>query len=99
MTDSEKIDVIMADMAYLKAHVAADKEICRNVHEAVNERINALHRVVKGNGRPGLEGNLAALTTRFDKFEAKIIAYSAAAVLLGQIMAPKVLAALGLGGQ
>ena len=98
MTDSEKLDKALEDLAFLKAHMSADKAICRNVHEAVNERINALHRVVKGNGKPGLEGTLAELARRFDRFEAKVVAYAAAAVFLGQILAPKLLAAVGLGG-
>ena len=95
MTQEEKINEIHDTVIEIKSSIKAEKTICQSQHRIVDERIHGLHRVIKGNGQPGIEQNLQTLSTRFDKLETKIITYAAVAIFLGQIIAPKVLKLIG----
>lgn len=90
MTTEEKVDHIYQAVMDIKARITADKTICEARHESVNDRIHGLHRVVKGNGRPGLEGKLEMLTRRFDRFEAKALAWMGVAMTIGTVLGPVV---------
>lgn len=90
MTTEEKIDQIHEAVMQLQADANANKTICSAKHMALDERISGLHRVIKGNGTPGLEEKLASLCKEFTKFEAKVIAWSSVAIFIGTLLAPKI---------
>lgn len=91
MTTEEKVDHIYQAVMDIKAQIAADKTICSSRHEAIDERIHGLHRVIKGNGRPGLEGKHEDLANRFDKLEAKVLAWVSVGAVAGSIAGPVLL--------
>ena len=95
MTQEEKIDAIHDAVIRIKADMDARKEICATTHETVDGRLEGLHRVLKGNGQPGLEQKHQDLATRFDKFETKIIVWASVAIFAGQIILPKLVKAIG----
>lgn len=95
MTPEEKIDAIHDTVTWIKADLAARTTICENTHKTVDGRLEGLHRVLKGNGQPGLEQKHAELATRFDKFETRVIAYSVAAIIAVQLLIPKLESVLG----
>ena len=65
MTREEKIDKTYDMVLHLTAEWAARKEICETIHEGIDTRISGLHRVIRGNGQPGLEQKFEALKTDF----------------------------------
>ena len=93
----EKIDEIHDAVIQMKADMAADRKICANTHTTMNTRFDGLHRKIVGNGQPGIEQNLQTLTTRFDRFETRFIAYATAAIIVVQVVAPHIAKALGWG--
>ncbi len=95
MTPEEKIDAIHDAVIQIQSDLKAKKDICLTIHKVVDSRLDGLHRVLKGNGQPGLEQKHADLATRFDKFETKVIAYSVAAIIVVQLLMPKLESALG----
>lgn len=97
MTSEEKIDIIHDAVIQIKSDLAARKEICAATHETVDGRLEGLHRVIKGNGQPGLEQKHQELATRFDKFETKIIVWASVAIFAGQIVLPRLVKAMGWG--
>jgi len=95
MTTEEKIDRIHDAVIKIQSDMTAGKIVCDTIHKGVDERIVGLHRAVKGNGQPGLEQKHealekehVALTTRFDRFETKVITWASIAIVVGQILAP-----------
>ncbi len=88
MTTDERLDLIFTTLTELRADVKADRSICLSRHQAVDDRIHGLHRVVKGNGSPGLEQKHETLTRRFDRFEAKVLAWVGVGTALGSILGP-----------
>lgn len=95
MTTEEKIDAIHDSVLHIQGKVDKMETVCLLKHDAVDARLSGLHRVIKGNGQPGLEQKHAELETRFDKFETKVIAYSVAAIVIVQLLMPKLENALG----
>ena len=95
MTTEEKIDQIHDIVIGLKADYGADKKVCIEVHKGVDARIAGLHRVIKGNGQPGLEQKHQDLADRFNRLETKVIIWASVAVVVGQILAPKLLKMVG----
>ena len=91
MTTEEKVDHIYQAVMDIKAQVSADKTICVARHEAIDERIHGLHRVIKGNGAPGREGKQEILTRRFDRLEAKVLAWVGVGTAAGSILGPVVM--------
>ena len=94
-TTEELIWEIHGAVSDIKAEMSARKEICENIHEVMDARMNGLHKKIVGNGQPGLEQNLATLTSRFDKLETKLIVWASVALFVGQILAPKAAKMLG----
>lgn len=88
MTTEEKVDHIYQAVMDIKAQMSADKTICEARHDSVNERIHGLHRVVKGNGQPGLEQKHETLTRRFDRLEARVLAWVGVGTTVGAILGP-----------
>lgn len=88
MTTEEKVDHIYQTVMDIKAQITADKTICTARHESVDDRLHGLHRVIKGNGAPGLEGKHDALSRRFDRFEAKVLAWVSVAATVGTLAGP-----------
>lgn len=95
MTPEEKLDAIHDAVIQIKADLAARSTICAATHNTVDGRLEGLHRVLKGNGQPGLEQKHAELATRFDKLETKVIIWASVVIFAGQIILPKVVKALG----
>ena len=89
-TTEEKIDEIHEAVVTMRAQMEADKSICASRHQSIDDRIHGLHRVVKGNGQPGLEGKLELLGRRFDRFEAKALAWVGVAMTVGTMLGPVV---------
>jgi len=90
MTTEEKIDQIHEAVVSIQATMAADKTICASIHKGIDDRISGLHRVVKGNGQPGLEQKHQLLADQFTKLEARVVAWASVAVIVGQILSPVV---------
>lgn len=88
METEEKIDHIYQMVMDIKSQVSADRTICTARHEAVDDRLHGLHRVIKGNGTPGIEGKQEILTQRFDRLEAKVLAWVGVGTAVGAIIGP-----------
>ena len=95
MSTEEKIDAIHDAVIQIKSDMSANKIVCATVHKAVDDRLTGLHRTIKGNGQPGLEQKHEDLKTRFDKLETRLVVWACVAIFIGQIIAPKLLAAMG----
>ena len=91
MTTEEKIDQIHQAVTKIEAQMSADKTICEARHHAVDDRLHGLHRVIKGNGQPGIEGKQEILTRRFDRLEAKVLAWVGVGTAAGSILGPIVM--------
>ena len=79
----------------IRADLSAMKTVCKATHDTVDGRIVGLHKKIVGNGQPGIEQNLATLTSRFDKLETKLIVWASVALFVGQLVAPKVSKLMG----
>ena len=88
-SQEEKIDDIHEAVITIKAKMEAKDIVCVVKHEALDKRITGLHDRVLG--EDGLESKHDNLEKRFDRFENKAIAFCAAAVFLGQLVAPYVM--------
>lgn len=91
MTTEEKIDQIHQAVTNIQAQMSADKSICAAKHEALDDRLHGLHRVIKGNGQPGIEGKQEILARRFDRLEAKVLAWVGVGTAAGSILGPVVM--------
>lgn len=89
MTQEQKLDIIYQTVMDIKAQTAADRTICTSRHEAIDERIHGLHRVVKGES--GVESKQTLLTQRFDRLEAKVLAWVSVGTIAGSIIGPTLL--------
>lgn len=94
-TTEELIWEIHDAVTSIKSEMSARKEVCDKIHEIIDSRMNGLHKKIVGNGQPGLEQNLATLTSRFDKLETKLIVWASVALFVGQLVAPKVSKLMG----
>lgn len=97
MTPEEKLDAIHDAVIKIQADLSARSTICEATHKTVDGRMEGLHRVLKGNGQPGLEQKHQELAIRFDKFETKIIVWASVAIFAGQIILSKLVKAIGWG--
>ena len=95
MTPEEKINAIHDMVIEIRADLTARATICESKHNTVDGRLEGLHRVLKGNGQPGLEQRHSELATRFDKFETKVIAYTVSAIICVQFLVPKLAKIIG----
>lgn len=87
-TTEEKIDEMHDIMLMLRADLTAFKESCRVRHETLNVTIDDHNKDLYGNGKPGI-------IDRFNKFENRAIGYTIAAMMVMQIIGPKIVKALG----
>ena len=95
MTTEEKIDAIHEAVIQIKAEQLANKVVCATIHKGVDARLDGLHRVVKGNGQPGLEQKHSDLETRLNRLETRVVVWASVAVLVGQMLLPRLSKALG----
>jgi len=95
MSTEEKIDKIHDIVTELKASYDADKKVCVEIHRGVDARISGLHRVVKGNGQPGLEQKHQDLSDKFNRLETRVVAWTCAAVIVAQIIGTMLLKKVG----
>jgi hypothetical protein len=95
-TTEEKIDdihVMMSQMhdelLTLKLQSVASQAACTTRHKTNDEALHNVEKDLYGNGQPGL-------LARFNSLETRLIAWSCAALMVMQILGPKISAALGL---
>lgn len=87
-TNDEKIAEIHDMMLTLTLQFSAFKDACKVKHEAIDSTIDDHHKGLYGNGRPGI-------IERFNKFENRAIGYTIAAMMVMQIVGPRIVKALG----
>lgn len=93
-------------MAGLESKITSREEICA-MHRA---EMAAIRKDIEGNGKPGLKASvvkiqetkaeaaaLGALETRFDRFETKVLAYSAAGAVVGTVALNFMMKKMGWG--
>lgn len=90
-TTEEKIDEIHDAVINIQAEMRANKTICDSVHKAVDDRLNGMHKVIRGNGAPGLIDRHHELENRFDRLEAKIVAWVGVGSIVGSVLGPYVI--------
>lgn len=80
-TTEELIWEIHDTVTGIKADMKAEKTVCMAIHNALDTKVLSLDKTLNGNGRPGL-------AQRFDRLEAKVVAWTTAAIVAGQVLAP-----------
>ena len=83
MSNDDKISEIHEMVIEIRESVRADRAICDQTHKAVDEKVAALHRVVKGNGKKGLEDKHNDLHEEFVTFKASVLAYASIGSVIG----------------
>jgi hypothetical protein len=79
----DKINAIHDAVVWLKAEHEASKKVCDLKHTQVDDRIHALHKVIKGNGAKGLEQLHHDLSDEFLRFKYYVMGYCAGGALIG----------------
>lgn len=83
MSTEEKISQIHDMVLDIKSDVKSMTAVCNIKHSGIDDRLNGLHRVVKGNGKPGLEQNHQDLKNEFTAFKSTVVAYAVAGSFIG----------------
>lgn len=83
MSNDEKISEIHDAVIKIQADIKSMGLVCNLKHSGIDDRLNGLHRAVKGNGKPGLEQNHQDLKNEFTAFKSTVIAYAVAGSFIG----------------
>jgi hypothetical protein len=82
---ADKLASIHDEVVNIRADLRADKRICETMHQQVDDKIHALHKVVKGNGTKGLEDKHNDLSAQFLRFKYYVLGYCAGGAFIGGV--------------